>query len=581
MIFETLYDNLTSSLFLYEVDYDTSPTKLFLNIESEDWEGTIKRSKTHPQEAQTWVKRVNEFEGQLWMVLPLHAAIISHAPVSVIEALLEAYPGGALETDDIQNLPLHLVSNNFDPDDDVIYALYEAYPEAIFKKNRNQGLSLCDYDCNCPPLFKLIQERKWEKALKHAQNNEDEVKTWVLRREDCGKVRWRLLPLHAAIIFDAPGEVVNELLKHFPMGAKCIDDEGMTPLQRQLGKRIHNTKIVESLVKAMLHPQPFVTYSEKEHHCADFEEDCPKLYNLIQKQDWEGAMGRVCTNPEEAQTWVERKSRRGDVLYRHLPIHVALGLKPPSIVVEALLTGYRDGIRCYDDKGLLPFHIAILNQSRDVVNVLIEALENPINVCMKDPKGDVILTDYDVSPTALFELIESESWSDCIDHLKVYPEEAKTWTIKKHPDGSLKWRLLPIHAAIINDAPCAAIVAILEAYKDGAKCRENQGLLPIQLAQWKNSRLDVIETLMHVYPEGANMKSASTPYSRTFKKGVTRNAMEYPPNDNIQLHRTSTFTKCPSVLQHVAPLFRRTPSGLRASPSVFARSRSMSSVPAF
>jgi len=86
----------------------------------------------------------------------------------------------------------------------------------------------CDYDKNPTTLFLDLQRKEWDKA---ATNTSDiQARTWVSRKEKHGKLRWRLLPLHAAIIFKAPEKVVENLLASYPKGAQSKDDQGMLPL---------------------------------------------------------------------------------------------------------------------------------------------------------------------------------------------------------------------------------------------------------------------------------------------------------------------------------------------------------------
>ena len=54
--------------------------------------------------------------------------------------------------------------------------------------------------------------------------------TWVSRKESDGKLHWRLLPLHATIIFHSPERTIGALLFAFARGAVCKDDQGMLPL---------------------------------------------------------------------------------------------------------------------------------------------------------------------------------------------------------------------------------------------------------------------------------------------------------------------------------------------------------------
>ncbi|KAI2508955.1 hypothetical protein MHU86_5450 [Fragilaria crotonensis] len=88
----------------------------------------------------------------------------------------------------------------------------------------------CDFDKDPTPLYLELQKKDWEAAVSRAVTDPGEARTWVVRKEFDGKLRWRLLPLHAAIIFKAPEQVIEALLGAYPSGAECKDDQGMLPL---------------------------------------------------------------------------------------------------------------------------------------------------------------------------------------------------------------------------------------------------------------------------------------------------------------------------------------------------------------
>ncbi|KAL3936161.1 MAG: hypothetical protein SGBAC_008460 [Bacillariaceae sp.] len=90
----------------------------------------------------------------------------------------------------------------------------------------------CDYDKNPTNLYTAIERKDWEHAIDiiHSDEAEEQAGTWVLRKELNGKLRWRLLPLHAAVMFRCPMKLVELLLADFPLGAQSKDDQGMLPL---------------------------------------------------------------------------------------------------------------------------------------------------------------------------------------------------------------------------------------------------------------------------------------------------------------------------------------------------------------
>lgn len=107
----------------------------------------------------------------------------------------------------------------------------------------------CDYDQNPTILYQAIEAKQWDYATslftnrganKHNENEvdeEDASATWVIRKESNGKLRWRLLPLHAAIIFGTPLKLIELLLADYPLAAQCKDDRGMLPLHLAFRKQ--------------------------------------------------------------------------------------------------------------------------------------------------------------------------------------------------------------------------------------------------------------------------------------------------------------------------------------------------------
>mmetsp|Transcript_31218 Transcript_31218/g.71423 ORF Transcript_31218/g.71423 Transcript_31218/m.71423 type:complete len:706 (+) Transcript_31218:163-2280(+) len=93
-----------------------------------------------------------------------------------------------------------------------------------------QQVMECDYDSNPTDLYLAVQRKDWEAATAICASKPDEASVWVSRREKDGKLRWRLLPLHAAVIFKAPERTISALMYAFAQGAACKDDTGMLPL---------------------------------------------------------------------------------------------------------------------------------------------------------------------------------------------------------------------------------------------------------------------------------------------------------------------------------------------------------------
>lgn len=117
----------------------------------------------------------------------------------------------------------------------------------------------CDYDKSPTDLYQAIEAKEWDFVLgMFAEGVSDvaaasvhkQTATWVVRKEDSGKLRWRLLPLHAACIFQAPSLVIKLLLDEFPQSAAAKDDQGMLPLHLAFRQQPMNFTVLEELMTA-------------------------------------------------------------------------------------------------------------------------------------------------------------------------------------------------------------------------------------------------------------------------------------------------------------------------------------------
>lgn len=122
------------------------------------------------------------------------------------------------------------------------------------KSNRNNNTSMeteelvCDYDTSATGLYELLESSQWDQARSRCQSHPAEVRTWIVRRDKSHKVRWKLLPLHAAIIFQSPNEVVSALLDKYPQAASCPDDQGMLPLHLAFRHKQEDEDLLELLL---------------------------------------------------------------------------------------------------------------------------------------------------------------------------------------------------------------------------------------------------------------------------------------------------------------------------------------------
>jgi hypothetical protein len=95
-----------------------------------------------------------------------------------------------------------------------------------------------DFDKNLTELYQAITDQKWDRAAQVAKKHPVQAATWVVRHyEDDDEIMWRFLPIHSACARQPPAFVIQALLKAYPDGAKCVDDQGMYPLHYACGNQ--------------------------------------------------------------------------------------------------------------------------------------------------------------------------------------------------------------------------------------------------------------------------------------------------------------------------------------------------------
>jgi ankyrin repeat protein len=105
-------------------------TTLHDACERQDTAEILVRTKVHPEEA------VREDDRG---ATPLHIACWTNPPLSVVEALIQAFPGAIQDQDVHGDTPLHVALTNPETNPDVIQALLEACPSAASIPNK-EGL---------------------------------------------------------------------------------------------------------------------------------------------------------------------------------------------------------------------------------------------------------------------------------------------------------------------------------------------------------------------------------------------------------------------------------------------------------
>ena len=132
---------------------------------------------------------------------------------------------------------------------------------------------------------------------------------------------------------------------------------------------------------------------------------------------------------------------------------------------------------------------------------------------------DAFEVDYDASPTDLFQALEARQFSYADEMFKqVYKQfnkDCKTWVVARGltKNAQLRFRALPLHAALVFGAPDDMVMKILNSYPNAARGRDVKGRLPIHLAFEHNASAAVVAAIIEVFPRGffASDKKDKTP----------------------------------------------------------------------
>jgi ankyrin repeat protein len=379
-----------------------------------------------------------------------------------------------------------------------------------------------DYDTGGTELYRAVEARDWDTAIARLESHPAEAKIWVSRKEyNSDKIRWRLLPLHATCIFRSPLALIEALVDVYPEAAQRKDDQGMMPIHlacrngaskgvvltllnsypASLGEKdrkgrnpldlvessnSQNIEVVSEAIRSFRKENsgavaPKVAEETKE---VDYE-NRTVLFRLLMKKDWEAAIARAESFPEEAATWIATKGFNGAL--RFLPLHKACVLQPPDEVIEALITAYPDGAQSRDQDGWLPIHCGCFyGADASTIKVLLGSYAKGAQ--LKDDEGRLPLH-YACLKGASQEIVD------------VLLENFSKGAMSKDDEGRL-----PIHHACSKGAPEGVIDALLKASPKGAQAKDDQGRLPLHHACRKSSSERIVRTLLRVYPRAAQIK---------------------------------------------------------------------------
>jgi hypothetical protein len=115
--------------------------------------------------------------------------------------------------------------------------------------------------------------------------------------------------------------------------------------------------------------------------------------------------------------------------------------------------------------------------------------------------------DYDKNPTDLFQALEAREFLYANSMFKQsslqFTKDCKTWVVARgQQQNQLRFRALPLHAALVFGAPDELVMKILNAYPLATRGRDVKGRLPIHLAMEHNASEEVAALIIEAFPKG-------------------------------------------------------------------------------
>jgi len=391
----------------------------------------------------------------------------------------------------------------------------------------------CDYDMNPTLLYKFIEYKEWGEAMERCKYAPHEASTWVVRYEEelessstyCNEtsktLRWRMLPIHVAVLFNAPLKLVTAIQKAYPPGAASVDDRKMLPIHLCC-RVLSNLNVATFLI-------------------------CNNA-STLNKTDYRGRTPlRILMDYKEKNLTKTGGSGKGEAKNRDILIKLiedkmsAMRESKISFVKGSEIPQKKDPSLCSTTKKILIEKNIMTTEptSETKVSAISNNKSKSEDTNLKDSKEDNIIkarvsnnrqesfvvkgsncmppheVNYDVYPTKLIKLVEKKKWEDAIQRCVEKPEEASTWMCRlQEVDGKgkkkneLRWRILPIHSAIVLHAPVEVIEALVDAYPDGIKTGDDRQMLPLHMAFRLGANTETAAVLVDAYPDALTKKDS-------------------------------------------------------------------------
>jgi ankyrin repeat protein len=380
------------------------------------------------------------------MKLPLHICCLEHAPMPVIEMLVELHPDGVRGEDNCSMLPLHAAVWKPDAPVALLQLLVTRHPEGL----------QCEDNQRRMPLHWAAERGAGDEAVRFLVGAHYEA---AAHRDTYGKT-----PLHLAAERRAPAPVLRTLLAAHSAAASEADAEGRLPLHHAVLSRLHADglqKILAAYPGAAEREESAKSGKLPLHLACEVGFAAPFCEQLV------AAHAPAC--------------RRADTASR-VPLHYAVSCAALDLSVLQLLLDTCPAAALHQDSHRrTPLNHAIVNRCPlDKVALVVAACPE----CLSVPDDDGRLPLHNALITGggqpLIELLS-----------RAFPDATK------HQDRD---RRTPMHWALLHKHACAVVQPLLEMNTLACQVKDVSSKMPLRICKDMVLGRDIFEILFREYP---------------------------------------------------------------------------------
>eukprot|EP00815_Leptocylindrus_aporus_P010808 CAMPEP_0116051454 /NCGR_PEP_ID=MMETSP0322-20121206/990_1 /TAXON_ID=163516 /ORGANISM="Leptocylindrus danicus var. apora, Strain B651" /LENGTH=1174 /DNA_ID=CAMNT_0003534207 /DNA_START=109 /DNA_END=3631 /DNA_ORIENTATION=- len=488
--------------------------------------------------------------------LALHVACEFGASEDVVKALVRAFPASIYVTDLFQRTPVKITSNSKVPHKEHILNILQGRRTSLFtnveapllgapdsaetddhhsgtsqrgrsvgknarsrssSRSRSRDSLTRERSVSFAPvhtLYNLIAEKNWEDATICAFRDPSDASMFYTENG------LNMLPIHKACELQPTKGIVRVLIEAHKDGLAKRDQDGRLPLHSACWK-CASEEVVAFLVKV----------NKDSARVKDFHGRLPLHLACEYGASEQSVLTLIKAYPEGVNTQDDRRRTPLEVVEENQFYN-------KDALIEILSTTESNGHIQLNPSGLRDYLSEFVSPSISRTNSRASSRGSRGSYSTRSPSRGMRSVssrttsksrrDNSSSNESLYTLVSHKQWGRVEGRCQIRPEEASKWLEKRRDDGSLSWRLLPLHRSCELQPTVSAVKCIIRAYPEGLKSKDHSGRVPLHSACRKSASAEVIATLATTDPRTAAYqdKKGRLPLHIACEYGASREVIE-------------------------------------------------------